>query len=89
MSMVPLNLGAAAPFKLKLHFEQVGAASGFWVPQFGQNTPHLAGTEHSGQESSQSTELSWRSRPCFSVPPAGCRAPNEGNHGLTPVHARH
>ncbi|HMR07509.1 MAG TPA: hypothetical protein PKA88_17125 [Polyangiaceae bacterium] len=29
MSMVPLNLGAAAPFKLKPHFVQVVAASSF------------------------------------------------------------
>jgi len=39
MSMVPLNLGAEAPFRLKLHLEQCCAVSGFWVPQFGQNTP--------------------------------------------------
>jgi hypothetical protein len=38
ISMVPLNFGAAAPLRLKLHFEQVAADSGFWVPQFGQNT---------------------------------------------------
>jgi hypothetical protein len=38
ISIVPLNLGAAAPFKLKLHLLQAGADSGFWVPQFGQNT---------------------------------------------------
>jgi hypothetical protein len=38
ISMVPLNFGAAAPFKLKLHFEHVRAVSGFCVPQFGQNT---------------------------------------------------
>lgn len=41
MSIVPLNFGAAAPFRLKPHLVQVVAASGFWVPQFGQNTPHL------------------------------------------------
>jgi hypothetical protein len=41
MSIVPLNLGAAAPFRLKPHFVQAVAVSGFWVPQFGQNTPHL------------------------------------------------
>lgn len=29
MSIVPLNFGAAAPFRLKLHFEHVGAVSGF------------------------------------------------------------
>lgn len=38
ISIVPLNFGAADPFKLKPHFEQVVAVSGFWVPQFGQNT---------------------------------------------------
>ncbi len=39
MSIVPLNFGAAAaPFRAKLHFEHVWAVSGFWVPQFGQNT---------------------------------------------------
>jgi hypothetical protein len=38
MSIVPLNFGAAAPFKLKLHFVHVCAASSFFVPQFGQNT---------------------------------------------------
>jgi len=27
--MVPLNFGAEAPFRLKLHFEQVAAESGF------------------------------------------------------------
>jgi len=27
--MVPLNFGADAPFRLKLHFEQVAAESGF------------------------------------------------------------
>ena len=41
MSMVPLNLGAAAPFRLNPHLEQVVAVSGFCVPQFGQNTRHL------------------------------------------------
>jgi hypothetical protein len=29
ISIVPLNLGAAAPFRLKLHFVQVCAVSGF------------------------------------------------------------
>jgi hypothetical protein len=38
ISIVPLNFGAAAPFKLKLHFVHVWAVSGFCVPQFGQNT---------------------------------------------------
>lgn len=38
ISMVPLNFGAAAPFKLKPHFVQVVACSVFCVPQFGQNT---------------------------------------------------
>ena len=37
MSIVPLNLGAAAPFMLNPHFVQVVAVSGFFVPQFGQN----------------------------------------------------
>jgi hypothetical protein len=41
ISIVPLNLGAAAPFRLNPHFLQVVAASSFSVPQFGQNTPHL------------------------------------------------
>jgi hypothetical protein len=43
--MVPLNLGAAAPFRLNPHFLQVVAASSFSVPQFGQNTaqPPLEG----------------------------------------------
>jgi hypothetical protein len=41
ISMVPLNFGAAAPFKLKPHFEHVDAVSEFCVPQFGQNTKHL------------------------------------------------
>lgn len=41
MSMVPLNLGAAAPFRLNPHFVQVVAESSFCVPQFGQNTNHL------------------------------------------------
>jgi hypothetical protein len=41
ISMVPLNFGAAAPFRLKLHFEHVAAVSGFCVPQFGQNTRYL------------------------------------------------
>lgn len=46
MSIVPLNFGAAAPFKLKLHFVHVWAVSGFCVPQFGQNTePPLEGFE--------------------------------------------
>jgi hypothetical protein len=43
MSIVPLNFGAAAPFKLKPHFEQVDADSAFCVPQLGQNTRHLRG----------------------------------------------
>ena len=45
ISIVPLNFGAAAPLRWKLHFEQTCAASGFCVPQFGQNTraPHLGG----------------------------------------------
>ena len=38
MSMVPLNLGAAALFRLNPHFLQVVAGSAFSVPQFGQNT---------------------------------------------------
>lgn len=43
--MVPLNFGAAAPFKLKPHFEHVDAVSEFCVPQFGQNTKHLPQNE--------------------------------------------
>src|SRR5690606_24257056 len=38
ISMVPLNLGAAAPFRLKPHFLQVFELSSFSVPQLGQNT---------------------------------------------------
>ena len=41
ISMVPLNFGAAAPFRLKPHLVQVVAVSGFCVPQFGQNKPYL------------------------------------------------
>jgi hypothetical protein len=37
MSIVPLNLGAAAPLMLNPHFVQVVAVSEFFVPQFGQN----------------------------------------------------
>ena|SRR5437763_7765925 len=37
MSIVPLNLGAAAPLMLNPHLVQVVAVSGFLVPQFGQN----------------------------------------------------
>src|SRR5512133_2060917 len=39
ISIVPRNFGAAAPFMLNPHLEQVAAVSGFWVQQFGQNTP--------------------------------------------------
>jgi hypothetical protein len=42
ISIVPLNFGAAAPFRLNPHFLQVVAESSFSVPQFGQNKPHLA-----------------------------------------------
>src|SRR5512138_978469 len=38
ISIVPLNLGAAAPFRLKAHFWHACALSSFCVPQFGQNT---------------------------------------------------
>jgi hypothetical protein len=50
MSIVPLNFGAAAPFRLKLHFVHVWAVSGFCVPQFGQNTepPLLVRTKPRG-----------------------------------------
>lgn len=41
ISIVPLNFGAAAPFRLNPHFVQVVAVSGFWVPQFGQNKGYL------------------------------------------------
>ncbi len=41
ISIVPLNFGAAEPFRLNPHFVQVVAVSGFCVPQFGQNTSHL------------------------------------------------
>jgi hypothetical protein len=40
MSIVPLNFGAAL-FMANPHFVQVDAVSGFWVPQFGQNTENL------------------------------------------------
>jgi hypothetical protein len=40
MSIVPLNLGAAAPLRLKPHFWHFTPLSSFCVPQFGQNT-HL------------------------------------------------
>jgi len=40
MSIVPLNLGAVAPFRLKPHFWHFTPLSSFCVPQFGQNT-HL------------------------------------------------
>jgi len=40
MSIVPLNFGAAAPFRLKPHFWHLAPLSSFCVPQFGQNT-HL------------------------------------------------
>lgn len=43
MSMVPLNFGAAAPFKLKPHFWHAVALSSFCVPQFGQNTLRTSG----------------------------------------------
>lgn len=45
ISIVPLNFGAAAPFRLKPHFVQVVAVSGFCVPQFGQNTRHLRASD--------------------------------------------
>jgi hypothetical protein len=38
MSIVPLNLGAAAPPRLNPHLLQALTLSGFCVPQFGQNT---------------------------------------------------
>lgn len=38
INIVPLNLGAVAPLRLKPHFWHVAALSSFWVPQFGQNT---------------------------------------------------
>jgi hypothetical protein len=41
ISIVPLNLGAAAGFMLVLHPLQVVAPSGFCVPQLGQNTSGL------------------------------------------------
>jgi hypothetical protein len=43
MSMVPLNFGAAAPFRLKPHFWHAVALSSFCVPQFGQNTLRTSG----------------------------------------------
>lgn len=51
INIVPLNLGAAAPFKAKLHFVHVVAVSGFCVPQFGQNTssPPGAGAYRPGR----------------------------------------
>jgi hypothetical protein len=41
INIVPLNLGAAAGFKLVLHPLQAAAPSGFCVPQLGQNTSSL------------------------------------------------
>ncbi len=41
MSIVPLNFGAEAPFRLNPHLTHVDAVSEFCVPQFGQNTHHL------------------------------------------------
>jgi hypothetical protein len=43
ISMVPLNFGAAAPFRLKPHFWHAVALSSFCVPQFGQNTLRTSG----------------------------------------------
>jgi hypothetical protein len=41
ISIVPLNFGAAAPFKLNPHLLHVDAVSAFCIPQLGQNTHHL------------------------------------------------
>ncbi len=41
ISIVPLNLGEAAPLRLNPHFVHVDAVSEFCVPQFGQNKHHL------------------------------------------------
>jgi hypothetical protein len=43
INMVPLNFGAAAPFRLKPHFWHAVALSSFCVPQFGQNTLRTSG----------------------------------------------
>lgn len=48
ISMVPLNLGAAAPFRLNPHFLQVFELSSFSVPQFGQNTISPPFLPHAG-----------------------------------------
>lgn len=41
ISIVPLNRGAAVPFRLKPHFVQLLAVSSFCVPQLGQNKLNL------------------------------------------------
>gem|GEM_PF-3392776 len=63
MSMVPLNFGAAAPFKLKPHLVHADAVSGFWVPQFGQNTPHLQAKRRVLDLSSNEASAAYTDRP--------------------------
>ena len=62
ISMVPLNLGAAPPLRLKPHFEQVADVSGFCVPQFGQNNADLACELVMGELRMRVALLSSRSR---------------------------
>jgi hypothetical protein len=69
-----LNFGAAALFRWKLHFEHVWAVSAFLVPQFGQNTPHLAPGAYPGA-------IAALKRIVLRV--------YDESHRLTPVHARH
>jgi hypothetical protein len=75
MSIVPLNLGAAAPFNAKLHFAHVVALSAFWVPQFGQNTraPRVK-SERGGSRVTKKRSLARRSI-------AASRAKNQGDCG--------
>lgn len=49
ISIVPLNFGALAPFRLKLHLVQTWTVSGFWVPQFGQNKVSSFQSENVGR----------------------------------------
>lgn len=62
MSMVPLNFGAAAPFRLNPHLTHVDAVSAFCVPQLGQNTHHLRWL-HARRAECAASVLPWRRRP--------------------------
>jgi len=72
MSIVPLNFGAAAPFRLKLHFVHVWAVSGFCVPQFGQNTepPLVVSWETAAEHTAQDRKSS---RGTFALTDGHCR----------------